>query len=293
MIELAHLLAFVRIADLRSVSGAAKALGAPKSSVSRALMRLEREVGAALVERSSRHLRLTDAGALFYPHARRILDDMDDAQRALSDYAGEPTGSLKLNLPTSFARCIVAPMLPAFLARYPGIRIDLVVSDERIDMRAAEIDLTIRIGPLPDSDLVARRLRSTELWACASTSYLSVRGTPTTASDLAGHDLIGPSDRMLKWLTEGSQELKLSEVADPRVATIASDIVIAILVGGGGIGRLPDYLAKPALERGELVRLFPEIAPERVAVHALYPSHRSISSKVRVFIDALVHSLGE
>jgi DNA-binding transcriptional LysR family regulator len=286
MFENSDLKTFVRIADLRSLSGAARALGAPKSSVSRALARLEIAAGTALVERSYRHLRLTDAGNLLYPHARRILDDVDDAQNALSDYGGAPTGLLRLNAPSSFSRLIIAPMLPAFLARYEGVVVDLTVTDERRDMLTDGFDLTIRIGPLADSNLVARRLRSTELWACSSPSYVEKRGLPNDPGALGDYDLIGRSDKILVWLAE-ARKTKSVQLPVGRVTTVASDVVDAILIAGGGIGLLPDYVAQPAIARGELVRLFEDIKPLSVDVHAIYPDRRSLSAKVRAFIDAL------
>jgi DNA-binding transcriptional LysR family regulator len=145
VLDLADLRAFARIADLGSVSAAAHALKAPKSSVSRSLARLERAVGAVLVERSTRRLRLTDAGALLRPHARRILNDVDEAETALGGFGGVPRGLLRVNATYAFAQGVLAPMLPPFLARHPEVRVALDIENRRIDPMAEEADLVIRL----------------------------------------------------------------------------------------------------------------------------------------------------
>ncbi|MGY2284492.1 LysR family transcriptional regulator [Pseudomonas gingeri] len=291
MFEINDLRAFIRIADLKSVSAAAKSLGAPKSSVSRSMARLEHMAGAALVERSSRHLRLTDAGHLLYPQALRILENVEIAMSTMVDHAGVPSGVLRINAPCAFSRCIIAPMLPSFLKRYPSILVEIVATDERINMLSGEFDITIRIGTMADSLLVARRIRSTELWTCASPRYLSECGTPLTLKDLLNHNLIGRADRLLSWFAGDTASGKLTSDNLGRVSTLDSDIVEKILINDGGIGLLPDYLARSAVARGELVRLFTERPALSVEVYAVYADHHSLSTKVRVFIDALLSSI--
>lgn len=173
--ELSDLRAFARIVELSSISAAARTLALPKSTVSRALTRLEREVGAVLVNRSTRHLRLTDAGRLFRPYALRILIDVEEAGTALDGFAGAPRGTLRISAPVALSVALLAPMLPAFLAEHPEVRVVLEVENRRADMPVEEIDLLIRVGPLADSDLVARRLMTTEAWTCASPAYLAAR----------------------------------------------------------------------------------------------------------------------
>jgi DNA-binding transcriptional LysR family regulator len=291
MFEINDLRVFIRIADLKSVSAAAKSLGAPKSSVSRAMTRLENMAGAALVERSSRHLRLTDAGHLLYPQALQILERVEVAMSTMVDHAGVPSGVLRINAPSAFSRCIIAPMLPSFLKRYPSIAVEIVATDERINMLSGEFDITLRIGAMADSLLVARRIRSTELWTCASPRYLSECGTPLTLKDLLSHNLIGRADRLVSWFAGDTASDKLATDTLGRVKTLDSDIVEKILIHDGGIGLLPDYLAKPAVARGELVHLFSERAALRAEVYAVYADHHSLSTKVRVFIDALLRSI--
>lgn len=288
MLDLTNLRAFARIAELGSISGAARSLRSPKSSISRSLIRLEQAVGAVLIERSTRHLRLTDAGLLLQRHARRILDEVGEAENALGGLIGVPSGTLRVSVPFTFATGPLASMLPAFLARYPEVRVALTVGNRSIDLLTEEIDIAIRIGPLSDSELIARRLTTFALQLYASPSYLQQHGTPKTVDELAAHTLIASRDRRYSWrfrTASGSmQELEIvpgTVVPEPAVAK-------TMLIAGTGIARLPDFHAADALAAGTLVRVLPHLQGELIEAHALYPSHRSLSAKVRVFIDALV-----
>ena len=288
MFDLSDLRTFARIADLGSLSGAARALGMPKSSVSRSLVRLEDVAGSALIERSTRHLRLTDAGTLLLRHARRILDDVGEAENALSGMIGVPRGTLRVNAPFTFTVGLLTPMLPAFLARYPELRVSLFVESRPAETFAHDADVAIRIGPLRDSEFIARKLATLRLLLCASPAYLSAHGTPQTLEELASHALLATVDRRFTWRFWRSADL--IEEVEFTPSTVVSEPAAAqtLLIGGVGIGRLPDYLAAEALARGTLVRVLPQWEGDTVEAHALYPSHRSLSAKVRVFIDALV-----
>ena len=291
MLDLKDLRAFARIAELGSLSGAARALRMPKSSVSRSLVRLEEAVGAVLVERSTRHLRLTDGGLLLQRHARRILDDVGEAENAIGGLVGAPRGDLRISAPFTFAAGPLAPMLPAFLARYPDVRVILAVENRLIDLLTEEVDVAIRIGPLADSELIARRLATFELWPCASPAYLAERGVPGRPDDLAAHVVIAHSDRQRTWRFNAPSGA-VEEVELRPIAVIPEPTVLrTMLIGGAGIGWLPDFHAVRAIADGSLVRLLPGWASGGVDAHALYPSHRSLSAKVRVFIDAVIEQL--
>jgi DNA-binding transcriptional LysR family regulator len=291
MLDLPDLRAFVRIADLGSVSGAARSLRSPKSSVSRSLARLEEAVGVSLIERSTRSLRLTDAGLLLHRHARRILDDVGEAENALGGLIGLPRGDLRVSVPFTFAAGPLAPMLPLFMKRYPDVRVVLSVDNRPVDLLVEEFDVAIRIGPLRDSELIARRLASFALWPCASPGYLAERGTPQGPEDLRGHTVISHADRrgplQLRSANGGVHEIEI----EPGPVVPEPAVVKTMLLGGAGIGWLPDFHAADALADGTLVRLLPDHVADSVEAHALYPSHRSLSAKVRVFIDALVAHL--
>lgn len=292
MIDLIDLRAFARIADLGSISGAARALRMPKSSVSRSLVRLEESVGAVLVERSTRHLRLTDAGLLLRRHARRILDDIGEAENAVSGLVGAPRGDLRISVPFTFAAGPLAPMLPGFMLRYPDVRVVLSIDNCQIDLLAEETDIAIRIGPLPDSELIARRLATFALWPCASPAYLANAPLIEVPADLLDHQLIGHADRRQRWGFRTPAGAVRDIQFDPGIVVPEPDVVRTMLLGDAGIGMVPDFHATEAIASGALVRVLPTFQCGSVEAHALYPSHRSLSAKVRVFIDATVEHLG-
>ena len=285
--DLDDLRTFIRIADAGNISAAARASGLPKSSLSRSLARFEGSVGAILFERGSRALRLTEAGRVFLPHARRILDDVADAGAALDGLHGTPRGTLRINAAMTFALGMVAPMLPAFLARYPDVRVVLDTENRIVDLAREEVDVAIRIGALPDSDLIARKLGDIALWPCASPAYLARHGVPAAPDDLAGHVLLGWSDLPSEWrFTDAAGQTH--RISVPVGTLVPEPAVLQVLLAGGvGIGRLPDFLARASVAAGSLQRVLPDFASETVQAHAVYAAHRTLSAKVRLFIDAL------
>ncbi len=288
MIEIPDLRAFVRIAELRSISGSARSLGTPKSTISRSLVRLEEALGTTLVERSTRNLHLTDAGKLFHGHALRILGDIDEAEAAVGSFSGVPRGSLRVNAPHAFLQGVLAPMLPSFLSRYPEVSVVLETEGPRSDPPALEADIMIRVGPLADSAMVARRLITFELWTCASPAYLAERGRPSHVADLASHDIVGLIQRRMHWSFQ-DLEGRLEEVElHPRAVVPDMAVNRVVVAGGAGIGQLPDFMASDAIGRGELIRVLPDMRLAPTELYVLFPSHRSLAAKARVFIDAIV-----
>ena len=291
MLDLTDLRIFARIADAGSLSAASRALGVPKSSVSRSLVRIEAETGARLVERSTRRLALTDAGLLLQRHARRILDDVGEAEAAMAGFVGDPRGTLRVSAPPSFAAGPLAPMLPEFLARYPDLRLVLSFDNQPIVQLPDDVDVAIRTGALPDSDLIARRLASTELVPCASPGYLAAHGTPGNVDDLRGHRLVSVFERRVLWRFRSPAGAVHEHSAEPNVVVPDHAIARTVLLGGAGIGQLPEYHARDAIGSGALVLILAGHKGERVDVHALYPGHRSLSAKVRAFVDSVAGHL--
>ena len=291
MLDLSHLRVFARIAELGSISGTARALRMPKSSVSRSLARLEEAVGAILVERSTRHLRLTDAGRLLQRHAVRILDDVGEAENAIGGLIGKPTGTLRISVGFTFAAGPLAAMLPNFLQAYPDVRVVLTIDNRNVDLLIEEVDLAIRIGPLRDSELIARKLGSIELWPCASPSYLAEHGTPHTIGELVTHRLIAHEDKRRAWAVREPSGAVRQVDAEPGTVIPEPAVAKTMILAGAGVAWLPDFDARQAVAAGTVVRLLPDHPAESVDIHALYASHRSLSAKVRVFVDALAAHL--
>ena len=288
MVEIPELRAFARIAELRSISASARALGVPKSSVSRSLVRLEHGLGIALVERSTRNLRLTEAGRLFHAHALRILADVDEAEAAVGNLSGVPRGTLRINAPHAFLQGALAAMLPSFLMRHPEVNVVLEAESPRVALPATGADIMIRVGPLADSAMVARRLTTVELWTCASPAYLAARGVPSRVAELAAHDVVGLVERRMHWLFHDGDGRPEEVELHPRAVVPDAAVARVVLAGGAGIGQLPDFMVRDAIERGELTRVLSDMRPATADLYVLYPSHHGLAAKVRVFIDALV-----
>lgn len=291
MLDLAGLKVFVHIADVGSISGAARTLKMPKSSVSRSLANLEESVGTVLVERSTRHLRLTDAGLLLQRHARRILDDVGEAENAISGLIGSPSGDLHVNAPSTFAAGPLASMLTGFMVQHPLVRVVLTVENRPIDLLLERADVAIRMGPLQDSELIARRLTAVELWPCASPAYLAGHSPIAAPKDLLPHRLLAHADRREPWSFRAAGGAVHDIEVEPGFVIPEPEVLKTMLIAGAGIGLLPDFHAADAVADGRLVRLLPDLRGRQVEAHALYHTHRSLSAKVRVFVDALVTHL--
>jgi len=275
------------------LSSAARAIGLPKSSVSRALSRLESDVGTTLLDRTGRRVKMTDAGLALQPHAALLLAAAEEAQACVDSTSNLLRGSLRVNLPFALAAVLLAPMLADFLKRYPDLDLVLEVDNRRIDLAAEEVDVALRIGPLPNSELVARHITSMALWTCASPSYLAVRGTPDSPSELLNHRLLSRINQPARWRYTSPTGNAIEINVTPR--TVIPDVaaLLPILVNGCGIGRLPDLLAAPAVMDGSLVRLFADRETDSVDLHALYTNRKTLPAKARIFIDAVAGYLSD
>ncbi|WP_298691930.1 LysR substrate-binding domain-containing protein [uncultured Sphingomonas sp.] len=280
---------FLHLAGSGSLSASSRMLRMPKSSVSRALARIETDAGVALFERSTRLFRLTDAGTLLRPYAQRVVHDLREARAQLDGIVGEARGLLRVNTTASFAQELIAPMLPVLAERHADLRIELGTDPRTIDMVQEGVDLVVRIGALPDSALIAKRLPPIALLLVASPEYLARRGAPTDLSELVDHDLV-TRETTSRWTFHKEDAERTIEVSG-RIIIPDAGAQKVVVAGGAGIGCLPDYLASASLEAGSLVHLLPGWRRPPVDIHAVYPSHQGLSAKVRVFIDALTAHL--
>ncbi len=289
--ELADLRAFIQIAEHASISEAARVLKQPKSSVSRGLANLENSVGAALVDRSSQHLRLTDAGVLLRSRALHLLDEADEVRAALDGLAERPSGRLRVNAPYTFAVGLIGPMLPDFVRTYPDIQVVLDIENKLVNLHAVDLDLAVRVGTLADSDLVAQKLTSVALWACASPAYLEEHGIPQQPADLEHHRLVARVDDVSQWGFRDTEGTRIEIDVRPDLVIPEPAVMLTLALGSAGIARLPDFIAREAIASGNLVRVLPDLQADRVDVHALYTSRRASPIKARVFIQALLDHL--
>jgi len=295
--------AFVRAAELQSFSKAAREMTVKTSTISRYVSDLEKDLGIALFNRSTRGLVLTEGGRVFRERAILALEALDDARQATSSLNSTPQGLLRVTMPAAFGRRHVAPHLAAFMTRYPDINLDLVLTDETLNMIDAGIDLAIRIGVLSDSSLMARRLAPHRRIVCGSPEYFDRNGMPSVPADLEVHESLrlslSPGD---KWFLNrtGSPKAALEQTLvelKGRLRGNDSEAVLDLTLSGFGIALLPTWLAGTALREGRLIRALPEwearLGKAEPAIWAVYPPKKIVSSKVRSFVDFYAEVIGE
>jgi len=289
-LDLNDVLTFARVVRAGSFTAAARELGVQKSSVSRRVSALEEHLGARLLQRTTRALRLTDEGRVFYDHCQRALAELQDAEEALGGMGARPRGLLRITAPLSFG--FLGPIVAAFLQRWPEVEIELVCTDRVVDLVEEGFDVAIRAGKLPDSSLIARRVGSLPRFLVASPSYLRRRRTPRTPADLAAHDCVSFGARRSPWLLQ-SEGASIEVAVASRLLVNDYDLLRQTIVAGLGIGLLPEPDCVQPLADGRLKRVLPAWTGVETPIHAVYPSLRHLSSKVKAFIDHLQVEMGE
>jgi DNA-binding transcriptional LysR family regulator len=272
--------------DGGSLSAASRSLGMPLPTVSRKISELEAHLGARLLVRTSRKLLLTDAGTGFVAASRRVLADLDDAERVASGEYRATRGDLLLTAPIRFGQLHILPIVLDFLTAYPEVNVRLVLADHVIDLVDNHVDLAARIGRLPDSDLVATRVGQIRWISCASPDYLARRGTPATPRDLAGHDCLAFEG------LQASRTWSFGPGPDngpitirPRLALNTADALIEATVAGFGVARMTSYQAAAALRDGRLATILDRYVPEPIPVHLVHAGQPVLPRKSRAFLD--------
>jgi len=269
-----------------SFAGAARKLGITPSAVSRRIAALEEELGVALLARTTRSLRLTHDGQAFHDRCVRALDELDEARDALAHAKRKPSGLLRVETSVNLGRSIVGPSLPAFLERYPDVKVHLSLRDQLVDPVAEGIDLLVRIGPLADSSLIARKLGESRLVRCASPGYLRKHKRPKVPSDLISHNCLGYLDQgRPRSYTFDSGSGPFSQDVDGSCHVNDGEVLKQLAVAGCGIVTLFDFIAREAIAEKKLVTLLDEFSTLTWPIHALYPPNRHLLPKVRVFLD--------
>ncbi len=289
---------FIDVARCGTFSAAAKARDVAVSSVSRQVDALEKSLGVVLFQRSSRRLLLTDAGAQFLPRALVIVSELDDAKAALLDAQAQPRGLLSVTAPTAFGRRHVMRLVASFLQQYPLIELDLHLSDQWVDLSAQRFDVAIRIGTLPDSDLVATQLAQLVRLACASPGYLKERGRPTKPEELLLHSCLTLSSTRTPagvWCFPGVNQGKALAVRG-AFRTDDTEALLVAAVAGLGVVHLASWLVCDLMASGQLVSLFPaaKMGATRQAngIHAVRLKGRSHAAKAQLFITHLKNAFG-
>jgi len=285
---------FCTIVEQESLSAAAKLLGHTASHVSKELARLEARLGARLLNRTTRRLSLTETGQIYYTNARRLVNDAGVIETQIQTLGDRPFGELKMSVPAVFAQGCFGDWLPEFLKEYPDIKLNLDVSDRKVDMVSEGYDLIVRIGVLPDTDLIARELFQTELLTVASPDYLSKNGIPEHPADLPNHSLIDFSHRDIahSWTYPGKRGAPISFAIDPRTRCNDAEMERSLAIAGTGITRLPALICSDDIKAGCLVRLLTDFEPKPAGVNLVYPNREHLPRKTRVMVDFLVERSG-
>jgi DNA-binding transcriptional LysR family regulator len=281
---------FVCVVETESFTAAAKRLEVSVAHISRQVNQLEDRLGAKLLYRTTRKLRLTEVGEVYYQHARKILDDMQAAERAVMEMEGKPTGKLRITAPVYYGEYFLAPLVNDFLLQYPQLDLELKLTNETVDLVKEGYDLAIRLGTLDSSSLMCRKLARRTQYLCASPAYLATHGTPQTLADLANHRCLGGSLDHWRFLENG--KLRNWRVGSAWSCNSGLALKDAALKGLG-IVQLPDYYVQEALAQGSLVSLLESHRLPDDGVWVVYPQNRHLSPKVRLLVDFLVAQLGK
>jgi len=290
--ETLELTVFHCVVKHSSYAKAAEELALSPSGVSRIVSRLEERLGARLVQRTTRKLSLTEAGAAFHSRTLQVLLDLADAEAEVQETSLRPRGNLRVSAPVVFGQQFIAPLLDGLLQAFPELTIELSLTDRFVDLIDEGMDLAIRLGSLPDSRLIARRLCNNHRVLVASASYLERRGVPSHPSELAEHDcvLFTSLARPREWKLLGPEGPVTVSVSG-RVASNNAEVAAYSAKRGHGITVGATVIVGAALRSGELVRVLSDWEFENAGIFAVYPSARQLSTKVRATVDFLAQHL--
>lgn len=278
---------FVRVVECRSFTRAAATLHIPRSTVSTVIQDLEVRLGTCLLHRTTRRVAPSADGSAFYERCLQLIADFDETETLFRQKAARPRGKLRISVPARIARRIIAPALPAFVAEYPEIEVDLSVTDCAVNLVEAGVDCAVRVGPPRDSALIAHRLGELELCNCASPAYLEMHGTPEAVGDLKKHlavNYVSPaSGRVEEWEYVEDGEIRLL-LMNSRVTVDNAEAYIACCLAGLGLIQVPAYDVRDYLGSGKLVEVMPghRAAPMPLAI--IYPYRRHLSRRLRAFV---------
>ena len=281
---------YVAVVEGGSFVQAAERFDMSTASVSRQVAALEEHLGARLLQRTTRRISMSEPGRAFYERAQQILSDIAETEAVIGHESRQPTGLLRISVPLSYGLREFARILPAFRARYPGLRLDIHLSDRTVDLVNDSIDVAVRIGASPGLNLIARQISSVPIVVCASPAYLARRGFPQTPEDLSSHEtlsysLLATGDT---WIFQDKNGGEQSVRIDPAVHANNGDLLRQLALAGGGIISQPRFIVADDLARGALVPLLQDWKISEPHVYAVYLSRKFLSPKVRVFIDFLV-----
>ena len=287
---------FAKVVEAGSFTGAAARLDISASMVSQHIKELEDRLRARLLNRTTRRVSLTETGRAYYARCIRLLADLEETELAASDMHAAPRGELRVNATPSFGVLHLAPAIADFIARYPEISIDLMLSNQMADLIAEGFDVAVRVEQLPDSSLIARHLAPCRFVVCGAPGYFERHGEPRTPADLTGHNCLsvgGPGVSYYRtWHLSAGDGTVLAVTANGTLRTNSGAALKSAALAGHGLVCLPTYLVGDALQSGQLVTVLDDYLAPPLPLRALYPHSRHLSAKVRAFVDFLAARFG-
>lgn len=287
---------FLRVFDAGSISAAARSLDLSVAVASQRLKRLETDLGVRLFQRTTRRLHPTPEGLVLAEQGRALINDLDALTAGLREAGSGIAGTLRLTTSSTFGRLYISPLLPEFLTRHPKLKISVDLDDQQHDLVAEGFDLSIRIGALHDSSLIARRVASNRRVLCASPDYLRRHGTPASPQDLAAHQcliLMGRKGRSDQWQLTGPDGQTTTVQVDGRIDSNQGELLRDAAVAGLGIALHSIWHICDDLRAGRLQVVLPDYALPDTGIHALMPQRRLVPPRVRAFVDFMAEKLGE
>ena len=291
-VDLNDMTVFAAVVEHSGFSAAGRALGLPKSNVSRRVARLEDALGARLLERSTRRLRLTEVGTIYHRHCRRIVEEAEHAERSVDELLEVPRGLLRVAATITAGQQLLGPLVAAFLSGHPEIDLDLTLTNRPVDAIEEGFDVVVRVGVLADSSAIAKPLGASRFHLYAGTAYMGARDAPDDPAMLAAHDclVMGEDPSPTTWRLSSRGGERTIRVR-PRVTVNDYTTLRRVAVDGGGIAPLPSYMCDELERNGELIRVLPGWSLPPVPFHAVFPSHRGATPKVRAFLDFLAERI--
>ena len=286
---------FVRVAELQSFSEAGRQLGLAKSAVSKQINSLEEKLGTQLITRSTRKLVLTDAGKNYYQYCRKIIDLGIAAENELRDYQDQPRGVIRIAGDLTFGRLYLVPLISRIHDQYPELKIELLLEDRIVNIIEENIDLSIRVGWLQDSNFIARKLFDSPFVVFSSPGYIEKNGFPDQPKCLAKHQWVGLSllPAPLTWQFSQLKGVDETVYVNPSITTNSVDALVTLVKNGSGISALAEHVIRDELDCGELVPVLEQYRLQNVGVYVIYPKKKATPLKTQVVLNALIEAYGQ
>jgi LysR family transcriptional regulator, regulator for bpeEF and oprC len=287
---------FARVVETGGLTRAADSLGVPKATATTLIQKLEASLGVRLLNRTTRHVSVTPDGTAYYERCVAILGLVRETEESLGKQHATPRGRLRVDVPTLMARSVLVPALPQFFARYPDIELALACSERRADLIEEGIDCALWSGEIEESNFVARRVGFLYFATCAAPAYLAKYGRPEHPDDLARHRCINHfsphTGKISEWVFS-KQGVRVQSPFGGHIALDDANSYVAAAEAGLGVAQIPAFVLKDSLERGTLDLVLGDWFPEPAPLYVVYPQHRHLSGRVRVFVDWVAELLSE